>query len=179
MTTTKWNLDAAHSEIGFRVRHMMLTNVSGKFQNFEGALERYDDSFDNASITFTSEIESLSTGNEERDTHLLGSDFFDAVQFPKMTFISKSFNKLNDRDFSLEGDLTLHGITKPIKLQLGFEGISPDPWGNTRAGFNVRGKLNRKDWGLNWNSLLETGGMMVGEEITLDVQLQFIQINTQ
>lgn len=178
MATTKWNLDTAHSEIGFRVRHMMLTSVSGKFQNFDGTLVRFDDSFEDASIIFTSQMESLTTGNEERDTHLLGSDFFDAVQFPKMIFTSRSFKVLNDRDFLLEGDLTMHGMTRPIRLQLELEGVSPDPWGNTRAGFNVQGKLNRKDWGLNWNTLLEAGGMMVGEEVTLEIQLQFIQINT-
>jgi polyisoprenoid-binding protein YceI len=175
MTTTKWNLDSSHTEIGFRVKHMMLTNISGKFQNFEGSLERYDNSFDNASITFTSEVSSLNTGNQDRDVHLLSTDFFDAEQYPNIIFISRSFKKNNDKEFLLEGDLTMHGIKRAISLQAEFEGINQDPWGNTRAGFNMQGKLNRKDWGLTWNSLLETGGMMVGEDITLNVQLQFIQ----
>lgn len=176
MNTTKWNLDSAHSEIGFKVRHMMLTNVSGKFQKFEGSLERYNETFDSASFKFTAEISSLNTGNEDRDTHLLSTDFFNVLEFPNMFFVSSSFKKYNDRDFLLEGDFTLHGTTMPIKLQTEFEGINQDPWGNTRAGFNMQGKLNRKDWGLTWNSLLETGGMMVGEEIALSIQLQFIQV---
>lgn len=175
MTTTKWNLDPVHSEIGFKVRHMMLTNVSGKFQNFEGSLEKFDDSFNGSEISFTGEINSLTTGNEERDTHLLSQDFFDTAQFPKMTFTSKSFTKNNDREYSLEGDLFLHGVTKTIRLDAEFEGMNKDPWDNTRAGFNLAGKLNRKEWGLVWNSLLETGGVMVGEDVVLNIQLQFIK----
>jgi len=176
MATTKWNLDPVHSEIGFKVRHMMLTNVSGKFQNFEGLLERFDDSFDGAAISFSAEVSSLTTGNEERDAHLLSADFFDTVQFPTMTFTSQSFTKNNDLEFTLEGDFLLHGIKKSIRLEATFEGINNDPWGNTRAGFHLNGKLNRKDWNLTWNSLLETGGMMVGEEVGLNIQLQFIKV---
>ena len=176
MTTTKWNLDSSHTEIGFRVKHMMLTNISGKFQNFEGSLEQSDDSFDGASIKFSGDVSSLNTGNQDRDIHLLSADFFDAEKYPNIIFISKSFKKINDKEFLMEGDLIMHGVKKNISLEADFEGINQDPWGNTRAGFNMHGKLNRKDWRLTWNSLLETGGMMVGEDVTLNIQLQFIQV---
>jgi len=175
MTTTKWKIDPVHSEIGFKVRHMMLTNVSGQFLDFEGSLHQSDGSFDAAEISFTGEVGSLTTGNADRDAHLLSVDFFDTEQFPKMAFISKSFTKISDVEFLLKGDFTLHGVTKAVRLQAEFEGVNDDPWGNTRAGFNFSGKLNRKDWGLTWNSLLETGGVMVGEEVILNIQLQFIK----
>ena len=175
METTKWKLDPVHSEIGFKVRHMMLTNVSGKFQNFSGMLERGDESFDKAAFTFKGDVNSITTGNEDRDAHLLSADFFNAEEFPEMSFVSDSFTKINDREFELSGNFTIHGVTQPLKLAAIFEGVNEDPWGNTRAGFTFSGKLLRKNWNLNWNSLLETGGMMVGEEITLNIQLQFIK----
>ena len=175
MSATKWKLDPVHSEIGFKVRHMMLTNVSGKFQNFSGFIERTEDSFDKAVFSFTGEVNSITTGNEERDAHLLSADFFNAEEFPEMVFVSTSFTKINDKEFELTGDFTIHGITKTLKLEAAFEGINKDPWGNTRAGFTLNGKMHRKHWNLNWNSLLETGGMMVGEEVALSIQLQFIK----
>ncbi|HMI04062.1 MAG TPA: YceI family protein [Pedobacter sp.] len=175
MSTTKWKLDPVHSEIGFKVRHMMLTNVSGKFQNFSGMLESAEESFDKAIFSFKAEVNSITTGNEERDEHLLSPDFFNAEAFPEMLFDSTSFTKINDKEFELLGDFTIHGIMKALKLEAAFEGINKDPWGNTRAGFTLNAKMHRKDWNLNWNSLLETGGMMVAEEVALSIQLQFIK----
>jgi polyisoprenoid-binding protein YceI len=175
MSTTKWSIDPAHSEIGFKVKHMMFTNVSGKFLKFEATIETENDNFENANIQFSSDVDSVTTGNADRDTHLLSPDFFDAAQFPKIIFKSTSFTKENEGEYILKGDFTLHGITKPIKMDVEFGGLAKDPWGNLKAGMSVTGKINRKDWGLNWNSALETGGVLVGEEVKLNIELQFIK----
>jgi len=175
MNTTKWALDPTHSEIGFKVKHMMFTNVSGQFTNFTAEAETNGDSFDNAKFSFSGDIDSVSTGNADRDGHLQSADFFDAAQFPKLTFESTSFTKKNEGEYKLEGNLTIHGVTKPVTLDAEFGGIAKDPWGNTKAGFSITGKLNRKDFGLMWNSALETGGVLVGEEVKLAIELQFVK----
>jgi polyisoprenoid-binding protein YceI len=174
-TKTTWALDPTHSEIGFKVKHMMFTNVSGSFTQFDAAVETESDSFDNAKFSFKAKIDSITTGNKDRDTHLLSPDFFDAATFPEISFTSTGFSKILDGEFELTGDLTLHGITKPIQLNTEFGGLAKDPWGNTKAGLSITGKIDRKDWGLNWNSALETGGVLVGEEIKLNFELQFIK----
>lgn len=175
MATTKWSIDTAHSEIGFKVKHMMFTNVSGNFEKFDASIETDGDNFETAQFEFTGDTDSISTGNKDRDSHLLSADFFDASQFPKINFKSTSFKKLNEGEYKLTGDLTLHGITKPVTLDVEFGGLAKDPWGNTKTGLSVSGKINRKDWGLNWNSALETGGVLVGEEVKLQIELQFIK----
>lgn len=175
MNTTKWAIDPTHSEIGFKVKHMMLTNVSGQFTNFTAEAETNSDSFDNAKFSFNGDIDSVSTGNADRDGHLQSADFFDAAQFPKLTFESTSFTKKSEGEYKLEGNLTVHGVTKPVTLDAEFGGIAKDPWGNTKAGFSITGKLNRKDFGLTWNSALETGGVLVGEEVKLAIELQFVK----
>ncbi|MBC7846325.1 MAG: YceI family protein [Flavobacterium sp.] len=174
-TKTTWALDPAHSEIGFKVKHMMFTNVSGNFTKFDASVETESDSFDNAKFSFQGITDSITTGNKDRDAHLLSADFFNAATFPEITFASTSFSKIDEGEFELTGDLTLHGITKPVQLNTEFGGLAKDPWGNTKAGFSITGKINRKDWGLNWNSALETGGVLVGEEIKLNFELQFIK----
>lgn len=175
MATTKWAIDPTHSEIGFKVKHMMFTNVSGKFGQFTAEAETEGDSFDNAKFSFSGDIDSVSTGNADRDGHLLSGDFFDASQHPKLTFESTVFTKKNEGEYTLTGDLTVRGVTKPVTLDVEFGGIAKDPWGNTKAGFSITGKLNRKDWGLTWNSALETGGVLVGEEVKLAIELQFVK----
>lgn len=175
MTTTKWAIDPTHSEIGFKVKHMMFTNVSGRFSKFDASIESDSDTFENAKIEFTGEINSLSTGNSDRDAHLLSSDFFDVAQFPEIKFSATSFKKINEGEYILEGDLSLHGISKSIELAADFGGTMQDPWGNTKLALSLGGKINRKDWGLNWNSALETGGVLVGEEVRLNVELQFVK----
>jgi polyisoprenoid-binding protein YceI len=174
-TKTTWALDPAHSEIDFKVKHMMFTNVSGNFTQFDAKVETESDSFENAKFSFKGVTDSINTGNKDRDAHLLSPDFFDAATFPEITFTSTNFSKINEGEFELTGDLTLHGITKPVQLNTEFGGLAKDPWGNTKAGFSITGKINRKDWGLNWNSALETGGVLVGEEIKLNFELQFIK----
>lgn len=175
MSTTKWIIDPTHSEIGFKVKHMMFTKVSGKFQKFDAEIRTEGNSFENAAIEFSGDIDSLTSGNADRDTHLLSGDFFDAAQFPKITFIATSVAKIDDHNYLITGDLTLHGLTKSIQLDAEYSGQMKDPWGNTKAGFALSGKINRKDWGLNWNAALETGGVLVGEEVKLAIELQFTQ----
>ncbi|MDI5886369.1 YceI family protein [Flavobacterium yafengii] len=175
MSTTKWVIDPTHSEIGFKVKHMMFTNVSGKFSKFDATIESEDNDFENAKIEFTGAIDSITTGNADRDTHLLSPDFFDAAQFPEIKFSATSFTKINKGEYELVGDLTLHGVTKSVKLAAEYGGLMKDPWGNTKMALALEGKINRKDWGLNWNSALETGGVLVSEEVRLNIELQFVQ----
>ncbi|MDO8316338.1 MAG: YceI family protein [Flavobacterium sp.] len=175
MSTTKWVIDPTHSEIGFKVKHMMFTNVSGKFSKFDATIEAEDSNLENAKIEFTGAIDSVSTGNADRDTHLLSPDFFDAAQFPEIKFSATSFTKINEGEYELVGDLTLHGVTKSVKLAADYGGLMKDPWGNTKMALALEGKINRKDWGLNWNSALETGGVLVSEEVRLNIELQFLQ----
>lgn len=175
MATTKWAVDPTHSEIGFKVKHMMFTNVSGKFNSFTATAETEGDSFDNAKFDFSADVDSVSTGNADRDGHLQSADFFDAAQNPKLTFTSTAFTKESDGEYTLTGDLTIHGVTKPVTLDAEFGGIAKDPWGNTKAGFTLTGKLNRKDFGLTWNAALETGGMLVSEDVKLAIELQFVK----
>lgn len=175
MSNTKWVLDPTHSEIGFKVKHMMFTNVSGKFQKFEATIITDGDNFENAQVSFSADADSVSTGNTDRDKHLVSGDFFDAEQFPKLTFESTAFEKESESDFKLTGDFSLHGVTKPLTLNVEFGGLLQDPWGNTKAAFAINGKINRKDWGLNWNAALETGGVLVSEEVRFAIELQFVK----
>ena len=175
MSTTKWVTDPTHSEIGFKVKYMMFTTVSGKFSKFDATIESESNDFVNSKIEFIGAIDSITTGNAERDTHLLSPDFFDAAQFPEIKFSATSFNKINEGEYELVGNLTLHGITKSVKLAAEYGGLMKDPWGNTKMALSLEGKINRKDWGLNWNSVLETGGVLVSDEVRLNIELQFLQ----
>lgn len=172
---TQWNIDPTHSEIGFKVKHMMFTNVSGKFEKYEGSFLTDGDNFENAEVTFTADVESINTGSADRDTHLRSADFFDADNHPKLTFKSSSVVKKNDNDYEISGDLTLHGVTKFVRLDAEYSGLMTDPWGNTKAGWILSGKINRKDFGLNWNAALETGGVLVSDEVRLNLEIQLIK----
>lgn len=175
MSATKWSIDPTHSQIGFKVKHMMFTNVSGKFENFEGSFSTEGDEFENAQASFTAQTDSISTGNTDRDNHLKSPDFFDAAQFPTVNFESTSFTKQSGQDYQLTGNLSLHGVTKEITLAVEFGGLQKDPWGNTKAGLSATGKINRKDWNLNWNAALETGGVLVSEEVKFEIELQLLK----
>ena len=166
---TKWNLDPTHSEITFKVKHMMISNVKGEFRNFTAEIDSDDDTFKNAKVNATIQTDSIDTNNADRDAHLKGEDFFNAAKNPTITFTSDA---LND---DITGNLTIDGITKPIKLDVDFGGINTDPWGNTKAGFSFEGKINRKDFGLNWNAALETGGVLVSDEVKIAGDLQFVK----
>lgn len=153
----------------------MFTNVSGKFGIYDATIATEDDNFENAVIEFSADIDSINTNNTDRDNHLKSGDFFDAENHPKLTFKASSFAK-DGEDYELTGDLTLRGVTKSVKFPVEFSGLMKDPWGNTKAGLNISGKINRKDWGLNWNSALETGGVLVGEEVKLNIELQLAKL---
>ena len=173
MAKTTWAVDPTHSEINFKVKHMMFTHVSGGFKEFEATAETEDELFDTVAFNFNAKTASVNTGNSERDGHLKSGDFFDAENHPEISFKSTSYEKSDNGEFTLKGDLTLRGVTKPVTLEGEFHGTAVDPWGNKRAGFGISGKINRKDWGLNWNSALETGGVLVGEDVKLIIELQF------
>ncbi|WP_295220181.1 YceI family protein [uncultured Chryseobacterium sp.] len=166
---TKWNLDPAHSEITFKVKHMMISSIKGNFTNFTAEIETEDDTFANAKTTATIQTDSISTNNTDRDNHLKSAEFFNAEANPTITFESSALN--ND----VTGNLTLNGVTKPVVLDVDFGGINVDPWGNTKAGFSFEGKINRTDFGLNWNAALEAGGVLVSDEVKIAGELQFVK----
>lgn len=174
MATTKWVLDPAHSEIQFKVKHMMITTVTGSFDRFNVEVETEGDDFSTASIQFSAETASVNTGSEQRDGHLRSADFFDAENHEALVFKAKSYSPANNQ---LQGDLTIKGITHPVTLEAEFGGIGQDPWGNTKAGFTLSGKINRKDWDLNWNAALEAGGVLVSDEVRLLGEIQLAKSN--
>ncbi|WP_294239284.1 YceI family protein [Chryseobacterium sp. sg2396] len=166
---TKWNLDPAHSEITFKVKHMMISSIKGNFTNFTAEIETEDDTFANAKTTATIQTDSISTNNTDRDNHLKSEEFFNAEANPTITFESSALNN------EVTGNLTLNGVTKPVVLDVDFGGINVDPWGNTKAGFSFEGKINRTDFGLNWNAALEAGGVLVSDEVKIAGELQFVK----
>lgn len=174
MATTKWALDPTHSELQFKVKHLMITTVTGNIKSFNAELESEGDDFTNANISFSGEINSIDTGNGDRDGHLKSGDFFDAEKFPAITFKSTSVEK-DGSDYIVKGDLTIKNVTKPVKLNAEFGGIATDPWGNNKAGFTLSGKINRTEFGLTWNAALETGGVMVSEDVKILGELQFVK----
>lgn len=175
MATIKWQLDSTHSELGFKIKHLMITNVSGSFQNFSVEAETEGNGFTTAKITATAEMSSISTNNAQRDAHLRTSDFFEVEKHPELKFVSTNIEKIDDDSFTLYGELTLKGVTKPVKLNVEFSGVAKDPWGGERAGFTVGGKINRSDLGINFNGVLETGGLMLGEEVKIHCEAQLVK----
>lgn len=170
-----YNIDVAHSEITFKIRHLMITNVNGRFTKFEGKLITESDDLANAEIDFEADIDSINTNNEQRDGHLRTGDFFDAAQYPKLTFKSTSFEKEGGEIYKLKGDLTIHGKTNPITMSAEYNGASKDLYGGSRIGFTVTGSLHRKDFGLEWNAALETGGVALSDEVKLMLDIQLIK----
>ncbi|AYO57184.1 hypothetical protein CO230_03005 [Chryseobacterium sp. 6424] len=165
----KWNLDPTHSEITFKVRHMMISNVKGEFKTFNIELESEDDTFKNVKVTAKIDTNSINTNNTDRDTHLKSAEFFNAETHPEITFKATSLS--ND----VTGTLTINGVSKPVVLDVDFGGINVDPWGQTKAGFSFEGKIKRSDFGLNWNATLEAGGVMVSDEVKIAGELQFVK----
>jgi polyisoprenoid-binding protein YceI len=175
MATIKWTLDSTHSEIGFKIKHLMISNVSGNFNKFDVEVETRDDNFTTASITAKIKVDSINTNNEQRDAHLRTADFFEAEKHPDILFKSTTIEELDNETFNLFGDLTIKETTKPVKLLVEYSGTSKDPWGNTKAGFTLNGKINRKDFGISYNAALETGGVMLGEELKLNGEIQLVK----
>jgi len=175
MTTQKtiWNLDPTHSEITFKVKHLMISNVKGEFKNFSATIEGED--FEKAKIKASIGTSSVDTNNNDRDTHLKSADFFDVENHKEMAFEGTSFKKVDDDEYKLTGILTIKGVSNEVTLDVEFGGMNKDPWGNEKAGFSLEGKINRKEWGLNWNAALESGGVLVSEDVKIQAELQFVK----
>lgn len=171
-TPTKWVLDPAHSEISFKVKHLVVTTLTGKFDTFEGSVETESDDFSNARISFSADIASINTGNADRDGHLKSDDFFNAETYPKLSFRSTAFTPAGGNEYKLTGDLTIRDVTKTIDLAVEYGGTVVDPWGNTKAGFEVNGKIKRKDFNLKWDALTEAGGAVVSDEVKLHLNIE-------
>lgn len=175
MSVSKWEIDPVHSEIQFKVRHMLVSQVTGEFDRFQATAETDGEHFEGARVTFTAETGSVNTGAKDRDKHLRSDDFFNAEKYPKLLFKSTSFEKVDDEHYKLTGDLTIRDVTRPVTLDVEYGGIVKDPYGNRRTGFTVTGKINRKDYGLKWNALLESGGAVAGDEVKINCHVEFIQ----
>jgi polyisoprenoid-binding protein YceI len=173
---TKWSIDDKHSEIGFKVKHMMVTNVHGRFLEFEGNAEIDEDNFINSSFTFTANVDSINTGISDRDKHLKTTDFFNTKEYPTLTFKSTSITETDVNTYRIVGELTIREITNTITLNAEYDGATLiDPWGSTKRGLSATGKINRKDWGLTWNNTLNSGGLLVGEDVNLNLEVQFVK----
>ena len=175
MATTKWVIDPTHSEIGFKIKHLMITNVSGKFEAFEAEVQTEGDDFTTAQIEAKISTASINTNNLQRDEHLRNSDFFEVDQHPEILFSSTKVEKVDEENFVVYGNLSLKGIVKPVKLNVEYSGATKDPWGNQKAGFVISGKINRSDFGLNFNAALETGGLVLGEEVKINSEVQLVK----
>jgi polyisoprenoid-binding protein YceI len=175
-STTTWKIDPAHSIAEFKVKHMMIANLTGQFSNISGILFLYEADLANSHVEATIEASSIHTRDEQRDAHLKSPDFFDVDKFPSLRFKSSDIRIVRDGELSVEGDLSIHGVTR--KVRFAVEGPTPhtkDPWGNARVAISASTRINRKDFGLTWNAALETGGILVGEEVTISLEVEFVK----
>jgi len=170
-----WTIDPAHSEIGFKIKHLVISTVSGKFTSFEGKLEGDPEDFTQSQISFTADIDSINTGNEQRDGHLKSGDFFDAAKHPKLSFSSTAIVNKNGSDYKVTGDLTIRGTTKPITLNVDFGGVQNNMYGQTVAGFEITGKINRQEYGLTWSAVTEAGGIVVSDDVKLAIDAELVK----
>jgi polyisoprenoid-binding protein YceI len=170
-----YKIDPMHSEITFKVKHLMITNVTGSFQQFDATLEANEADFSDAVITFEAAVDSISTNNEQRDTHLKSDDFFAAATHPKLSFVSTSFTHKSGSEYVLKGDLTIKGNTNPVELAVDFGGRMTDFYGQDKAGFEITGKINRSEFGLTWSAVTEAGGVVVSDEIKLNLAVQMVK----
>ncbi len=175
MATTHWSLDPSHSEVQFKVKHMMISTVSGEFTKFDASVETQDDDFTTGQVSFTADLDSITTKNEQRDGHLKSADFFDAASYPQILFKGSRLTKESSDEYVLDGDLTLKGVTKPVRLKVSHSGVITDPFGMLRTGFEVSGKINRKDFGLSWHQLTEAGGLVVSDEVRVQANVEFVR----
>lgn len=171
---TNWKLDPAHSELLFKVKHLMITNVKGEFRTFDASIVSDGSDFEDAKVTLSIDATSIFTNNPDRDAHLRSADFFDTDNHPKLTFESTEMTKRSEDVYELRGMLTMKGVSKEVVLDVELGGVATDPYGQKKAGFSLNGVLNRKEWGLNWNAALETGGVMVSEDVRLSAEVQFV-----
>lgn len=172
----KWVIDPSHSEIAFKVKHLMITNVKGVFKEFDASIYTTGEDFMTSEIDFWMNPSSVDTGDVKRDDHLKSADFFDVEKFKQISFLGNTYEEVDkDGSYELYGDLTIKGIKKRIKLDVEFGGVMKDPWGNQKAGFTINGKINRKDWGLTWNAALEAGGVLVGDDVSISCEVELIK----
>ncbi len=179
MATTKWILDPTHSEIHFKVKHLMVSWVTGSFRQFNAEVTTNGDDFTTGKVKFTADINSISTNNEQRDGHLKTGDFFDAENHPQLVFEGDKLEKIDDENYKLHGTLTMRGASKKITLKVEFGGITEDPWGNTRTGFSISGTINRKDYGVSFSMVSETGGILLGEDVSINANVEFVKVVAQ
>jgi polyisoprenoid-binding protein YceI len=172
---TTWKIDPSHSDVLFKVKHLMITTVTGQFSSFDGAMQTAGDDFSNATISFSADIDSISTKNEQRDQHLKSEDFFAAATYPKLIFVSKEVKKIDDDNYKVVGDLTIRNHTHPVELNVEYGGTMVDPYGQTKAGFELSGKINRKDFGLTFTATTETGGIVLSDEVKLLANVQLVK----
>lgn len=174
-TATKWNLDRSHSGVKFSVSHLVISETEGTFKVFDGTVTSPSTDFNNASINFNVDVNSINTDDDKRDGHLKSDDFFNAEKYPAMKFTSTSFKKVKGNQYALEGNLTIRDVTKKVKLNVVYGGTVKDPWGNIKAGFKATGKINRKEFGLKWGAVTEAGGAVVGDEVNMEIKVEFAQ----
>jgi polyisoprenoid-binding protein YceI len=172
---TKWAIDATHSEISFRVKHLMISNVKGNFNDFSAEIFTSDNSVATSDVKVVINAASVDTANADRDGHLKSPDFFDVENHKEIIFTGKSVQTIDNENYKLTGNLTIKGISREITLDIEFGGLMKDPWGNEKAGFTVNGKINRRDWGLNWNAALEAGGVMVSDEVKISAEIELVK----
>ncbi len=178
MANTKhWNVDPAHSQVQFKIKHLVISTVTGSFKTFNGEVHSDGDNFDGADVNFFIEVKSIDTNNADRDDHLRSEDFFASDKYETIHFRNGSLHKTSDDNYTLKGDIEIRGVAKPIELAVEYGGLATDPWGMVKAGFEVTGKLNRKDFGLVWNTTTEAGGLLVGEEVKLFINIQLEEAN--
>lgn len=170
-----YKIDAAHSEVTFKVKHLMIASVTGQFKEFDGSMTAEKPDFTDASIDFEALVNSITTGNDQRDGHLKSDDFFAAEKYPKLTFKSTAIQKLDEETYNLTGNLTIRDVTKPVTLKVTYGGQIIDPWGQTKLGFEIEGKINRKDFGLTWSATTETGGIVVSDDVKLHLNIELIK----
>ena len=176
MATKKWVIDPTHSEVQFKIKHLMITNVTGSFNLFNATVETTEEDFSKASVEFTAEVASINTGNEQRDGHLQSPDFFDAAKYPTIKFVATKFESVDqDGSYELYGNLTIKEVTLQVKLDVEFGGVVKDPYGNIKAGFSIHGKINRKDFGLVWSPVPEAGSIVVSDEVKIFCEIQLIE----
>jgi polyisoprenoid-binding protein YceI len=173
-TKTTWAIDPTHTEVQFKVKHLVISTVTGFFKKFSGSIESDGDDFDGASTTFSLDINSIDTNQKDRDNHLKSADFFAAEEYPTMDF-SGELKKVSGNDYKLVGDLTIRGNTKKVEMDVEYGGTMKDPYGNTKSGFEINGKINRKDFGLNWSAVTEAGGVVVSDEVKIHLNAQVVK----
>ncbi|MDA0242052.1 MAG: YceI family protein [Chloroflexi bacterium] len=170
-----WQIDTSHSDIQFSVRHMMISKVRGRFENFSGTVNFDESNPTNTTVEIAVDLNSINTRDEKRDGHLRSADFFDVENYPTMTFVSKKVEQTDEFNGRLIGDLTIRGVTHEVALDVQYSGTAKSPWGTVSAGFSAKGKVNRKEFGLNWNAALETGGVLVGEDVEIAIELEIVK----